>query len=618
MTYDAVPLIPRSVLFGNPTYAAPTISPDGTRLGYLAPDEGVLNVWVGPLGEPGRARPVTRDRGRGIRVFGFCHDDRTLFYLQDEGGDENWRLHLLDLESWEERCVTPYEGVQVQVLGHNRWNPETMLLAMNKDNQELHDVYRLHIPSGELTKLNDNPGFVGWLADTDLVVRGGVAMTPDSGLLIHLVDQETGEFTPWLEVPPEDAHTTGVVGYSRDGGTLYLTSSVGVNASRLVAVDVATGDQRVLAEDPAYDVGAVELDPASRTPQAVVFDKDREFWQFLDDEFARAVERVRGRLAAEGVDGELGIGRTERSDRLWLVSVTQSDGPVRYYIHDRESGAFDFLFAHRPELESYPLARMEPFAFTARDGVEVHGYVTVPRGVEPKNLPAVLNVHGGPWHRDTWGYHPEVQWLANRGYVCIQVNFRGSTGYGKRFGNLGDKQWGRAMHTDLLDALDHLAGQGLIDRERVGIMGASYGGYAALIGAAFTPEVFRCAVDMCGPSNLLTLLESIPPYWKPMLALMHAKVGNPETEKDMLWERSPLSKVDAISIPVLIAQGANDPRVKQAEAEQIVNALAEKGLPHEYLLFEDEGHGLARPENRETYYAAVERFLAEHLGGRSE
>jgi prolyl oligopeptidase PreP (S9A serine peptidase family) len=614
MTYDAVPLIPREVLFGNPTYASPTLSPDGRWLGFLAPDEGVLNVWVGPADDHTQAVPVTHDRGRGIRAYGFCHDDRTLFYLQDSDGDENWRLHLLDLRTGQERCVTPFEDVQVRILGHNRWNPTTMLLAINKDRPELHDVYSLDLTTGALEKVLDNPGYVGWMVDTDLAVQGAVSVTEDGGAVFFLVDED-GEFRPWLNVPPEDASTTNPVGFSRDGTTVYLVSSLGANAARLVAVDLATGAETVLAEDPAYDVGGVEFRPETRQPQAVIFDKDREVWSYLDEDYGRAVEELR---AALGIDGELGINRAERTDRVWLVSVVPSDGPVRYYLYDRSTKALRFLFSHKPDLAGYVLARMEPFTFTARDGLEIHGYITVPPEVERRNLPAVLNVHGGPWARDTWGYHPEAQWLANRGYVCVQVNYRGSTGYGKAFGNAGDKQWGRAMHTDLLDAIDHLVRQGLVDPTRVGVMGGSYGGYAALVGAAFTPEVFRCAIDLCGPSNLLTLIESIPPYWKPVVSMMYAKVGNPATEKDMLWERSPLSRVDNIRIPVLVAQGANDPRVKQAEAEQIVTALKEKGLPHEYLLFPDEGHGLARPENREIYYAAAERFLAEHLGGRSE
>ncbi|TDC46583.1 S9 family peptidase [Jiangella ureilytica] len=610
MTYDAVPLIPRDVLFGNPERLLPSLSPDGSRLGFVAPDEGVLNVWVGPADDPAAARPVTHDRDRGVRTFMFCHDDRTLVYLQDTDGDEDWRLYALDLETGEAALVTPQDKVTAQLLGHNRWHPTSMLVGLNADNPELHDVYRLDLATRELTKIAVNPGYAEWLIDSDHRIRGGVAMTEEGGAVVYRRGDD-GTDEPWLEISSEDFLTTGVSGFSRDGSVVYLSSSVGVNAARLLRVDLATGEETVLAEDPEYDVAGTARHPETLEPQAVMFLKERLTWTYLDPEFGAEVDRLRAQLR-----GEVGISRPVRDDRTWLVHDQLSDGPVRYYRYHRDSGELEFLFSHRPELEQYDLAEMEPFSFTARDGLTVHGYLTFPRGVERTHLPAVLDVHGGPWHRDTWGYDPEAQWFANRGYVGVQVNFRGSTGYGKAFGNAGNKQWGRAMHTDLLDAVDHLAGQGVIDPERVGIYGGSYGGYAALAGAAFTPEVFRCAVDIVGPSNLLTLLASIPEYWKPQIAFMHTRVGNPETERDMLWDRSPLSKVDQITIPVLVAQGKNDPRVKVAEAEQIVAALEEKGLDHEYLLFEDEGHGLAKPENRERFYAAAERFLATHLGGR--
>lgn len=612
MTYDAVPLIPRDVLFGNPERAAPTLSPDGSRLGFVAPDEGVLNVWVGPADDPSAARPVTHDRDRGIRTYMFCHDDRTLVYLQDTDGDEDWRLYALDLETGEATLVTPQSKVTAYILEHNRWHPTSMLVGLNADNPELHDAYRLDLETRELTKIAVNPGYAGWLTDSDLRIRGGVAMTEEGGAVVYRRGDD-GTDEPWFEIGPDDVLTTGVAGYSRDGAVAYLLSSVGVNAARVLRVDLATGEETVLAEDPEYDAAGIARHPDTLEPQAVTFVKDRKTWTFLDAEFGAEVDGVRGRLR-----GEVGISRPVRDDRTWLIHDVLSDGPVRYYRYGRDAGELEFLFSHRPELEDYELAEMEPFSYTARDGLTVHGYLTYPRGADRADLPAVLNVHGGPWHRDTWGYNPEAQWFANRGYVCVQVNFRGSTGYGKAFGNAGNKQWGRAMHTDLLDAVDHLVGQGVIDKDRVGIYGGSYGGYAALAGAAFTPDVFRCAVDMVGPSNLLTLLASVPEYWKPQIAIMHNRVGNPETERDMLWERSPLSKVDRITIPVLVAQGKNDPRVKVAEAEQIVAALEEKGLDHEYLLFEDEGHGLAKPENRERFYAAAERFLATHLGGRTQ
>ncbi|MGH8827119.1 MAG: prolyl oligopeptidase family serine peptidase [Jiangellaceae bacterium] len=613
MSYDAVPLVPRDVLFGNPERISPALSPDGTRLGFVAPDDGVLNVWVGPVDDPSAARAVTADRGRGVRVFAFCHDDRTLVYLQDTDGDEDWRLYALDLDSGDTTLVTPGENVTAMVLGHNRWHPTTMLVGLNADDAALHDVYRLDLTTRQLEKIETNPGYAGWLVDSDLQVRGGIAVTDDGGAVVHLRNRTSGADEPWLEVGPDDVSTSGVELFSRDGESVYVLSSIGVNAARLVRIELGTGAETVIAEDPEYDVAGIATDPETLEPLGVTFLKQRKEWVYLAPEFGADIDRLRAALP-----GEVGVSRTVRDDRRWLVHDVPSDGPIRYHVYDRDTNDLTYLFSHRPELDEYELAEMEPFSFTARDGLAIHGYLTVPVGVERTALPAVLNVHGGPWARDAWGYNPEAQWFANRGYVCVQVNFRGSTGYGKAFGNAGNKQWAKAMHTDLLDAAEHLVAIGLIDRDRVGIYGGSYGGYAALVGAAFTPDVFRCAVDIVGPSSLLTLLRSVPEYWKPMLALMHARVGHPDTEREMLWERSPLSRVDDIRIPILVAQGRNDPRVKVAEAEQIVAALTEKGIDHEYLLFEDEGHGLARPENRERFYRAAEAFLAKHLGGRSE
>jgi dipeptidyl aminopeptidase/acylaminoacyl peptidase len=615
MAYDANPLIPRSVLFGHPDRTNPVLSPDGRRLGFLAPDDGVLNVWVGPLDGAGEWRPVTRDRGRGIAAFGFCQDDRTLVYVQDIDGDENWRVYLLDLETGESCCATPELRVQAQILRHNRWHPTTMLLGLNIDRPELHDVYRLDLTSGGLDLVERNPGFASWIFDSDLAVRGGVTITDEGGAVIALREPGTGRFAPWRAVTPEDVPGTDVLGFTRDGRTLLLLTSGDANAARLLAVDVASGSEQVLAEDPRWDIGAVTLDPDTLEPQAVTFAKDRNEWTWLDPAFGAELTRLRASL---DVDGEIAIDRSERTDRVWLVAVMPSDGSLRYYVHDRDTGASQLLFAHKPELDRYRLAPMRPFRFDARDGLDVHGYLTFPPGAEHRRLPAVVAVHGGPWARDTWGYHSEAQWLANRGYVCIQVNYRGSTGYGKAFCSAGDKEWGRRMLDDLVDAVSFCVARGWVDRGRVAIMGASYGGYAALAAAAFTTGVFRCAIDLCGPSNLLTLLETIPPYWKPMIRFMHARVGDPASERDMLWARSPLSQVDAIDIPVLVAHGRNDPRVKQTETDQIVAALAAKALPYEYLLFDDEGHGLVRPENRERFYAGAERFLATHLGGRHE
>jgi dipeptidyl aminopeptidase/acylaminoacyl peptidase len=610
-------LIPRPILFGNPDRMGPTLSPDGSRLGYIAPEDGVLNVFVGPADGPERAVAVTHDRDRGIRDYVFCHDDRTLVYLQDTAGNEDWRLYGLDLETGESRLLTPEEKVQAQIVGHNRWAPSTMLVALNQDNPALHDLYRLDLETGSLTLDTRNPGFVRWLIDTDLQARGGLSMQPDGSIVMMRRTAERiadggDEWTPVLEIPPDDATTTEPLGFNREGDALFLLTSLDANAARLLRVDWQEFTTSVVAEDSHYDIAEVWIDPATGDPQAIVLDEERTRVVVLDPALDRDLEALRA-LGA----GELAVSRSDRADNRWLVSLSPSDGPIRFYLYDRAAGQSTYLFAHNDALDDFELAPMEPFSFTARDGLAVHGYLTFPPGPERQNLPAVLNVHGGPWGRDRWGLNAEAQWLANRGYLSVQVNFRGSTGYGKAFLKAGDKQWGGAMHDDLVDAVEHLVGEGWVDRDRVAIMGGSYGGYAALAGAAFTPNVFRCAIDLVGPSNLLTLLASIPDYWAPMRAMLYQRVGDPENDRDMLWDRSPLAHVDKIVIPLLVAQGANDPRVKQAEAEQIVAALAEKGLPHEYLLFADEGHGLAQPANREIFYARAEQFLAEHLGGRS-
>ncbi len=607
-------LIPRSVLFGNPDHTSPSVSPDGSRLGWVAPEDGVLNVWVAPRDGSAPARAVTHDRDRGVRTYAFCQDDRHLLYLQDTAGDENWRLYLLDLTAGpdaEPRLVTPGEGIQARILGHNRWHPRTVLIGMNDRTPQLHDVHALDLATGELSLVAENPGFMDWLIDSDLAVRGGHTMAPDGSATVHL--GRDGDYQPYLEIPADDAASTGVMGFTRSGAVLVL-SSIGVNATRLERHDLDAGTREVVAADEAYDIGGVWQNPETLEVQAVEVVRARQEIQLLDASLAPHLERLR----ALG-DGDLGIGRRERSGRWWIVSVSPSDGPIHFYLYDTTTGDARHLFAHRADLEKLPpgtLAPMEPFSFTARDGLEIHGYLTFPPGVERRGLPAVLNVHGGPWARDHWGFHTEAQWLANRGYVCVQVNFRSSTGYGKAFLNAGDKQWGLAMQDDLTDAVAHVVGQGWVDAERVGIYGGSYGGYAVLAGAVFTPEVYRCGVDIVGPSNLITLLASVPEYWKPMIAMMHQRVGNPETEAELLTAASPLTHVDRIRIPLLVVQGANDPRVKQAEAEQIVAALTAKDLPHSYLLFDDEGHGLAKPENRERMYAAAEAFLATHLGGR--
>ncbi len=607
------PLIPRDILFGNPERATPLLSPDGQRLAYLAPLDGVLNVWVGsPAGT--EYRPVTRDRDRGIRMYFWGRDSRHILYLQDKGGDENWRLFAVDLTSGAERELTPYAEVQVQVIDHDKHFPNDVVIAMNRDDPRRHDAYRLDLRTGTAERVAENPGnVVQWVADTKLRVRGAVASREDGGFDLLLRATEADPWAPTLSWAAEDALTSGPVSFSSDGQSLVLRDSRGANAARLVRLALSAGHLAVLAEDPDYDVAEVLIHPDTYDVQMASFIRARREWQVLDPWIAEEVDRVRGLQ-----DGDFLIyDRTDADDR-WLVGYTQDRAPASYYMYDRTAGHGAFLFTTRPALERYTLAAMEPISFAARDGLAIHGYLTYPPGLPPEKLPLVLNVHGGPWHRDVWGYHPEAQWLANRGYACLQVNFRGSTGYGKRFLNAGDREWGGKMHHDLVDAVRWAVGRGVADPERVAIYGGSYGGYAALVGATFTPELFRCAVSIVGPSNLSTFIHTIPPYWSSYRAMLYQRVGNPETEPEFLESRSPLFHVHRVKIPMLIAQGANDPRVKRAESEQIVEAMTAKGIDHQYLLFEDEGHGFAKPESRLRFYAAAERFLAKHLGGRVE
>jgi dipeptidyl aminopeptidase/acylaminoacyl peptidase len=608
-----IPVIPREVLFGNPEKSCPAISPDGSRIAWLAPVDGVLNVWVGQVGT-NDGKPVTDDTDRGVREYRWAHDNRHLLYVQDQGGDENWHLHAVDLARGGTRDLTPFDGVQTQLVATDKRFPNQVLVGLNKDNPELHDVYRVDLATGQLNLEVANPGFLSWVADAELRVRCGVAPTPDGGLAVMVRDAEDAEWRQVLLVGPEDALSTSPVAFSQDGRRLLLITSQDANTARLLRLDLTGGGRKILFEDPSYDVQDVILHPDTREPELLTVLRERAELEAVDP--ARVDELARIQAVHPGDPALLG---RDHADRTWLLAFTTDDGPVSYYAWDRAAVEATFLFMHQPRLERYQLAKMEPFAFPARDGLQLHGYLSFPPGAARSGLPAVLKVHGGPWWRDAWGFDPEAQWLANRGYLCVQVDYRGSSGYGKAFLNAGDKQWGAAMHDDLVDAIRFVIEQGWVDPARVAIYGGSYGGYAALLGATFTPDVFRCAVDALGPSNLITLIRSLPPYWKPMLVgLFYNRVGDPNTEPDFLWSRSPLSKVEQVKIPVLIAQGANDPRVKQAESEQFVAAMRDKGIPHEYLLFADEGHGFAKPANRLRFWAAAERFLAEHLGGRYE
>jgi dipeptidyl aminopeptidase/acylaminoacyl peptidase len=611
-------LIPRQLLFGNPQRAAVRISPEGDRLAWLAPVDGVLNVWVAPLENLSAAAPVTRDDERGIRQYQWAPGAGHILYLQDRGGDENWRIYSVDLDSGEEICLTPQEGVQARIAHVSHTKPHEILIAINDRNPSLHDIHRVNIDTGASELVQQNEGHLGYITDDDFAVRQALTYQPD-GSMVVLERADNG----WQErdrIGPEDSMTTSPLGYNHTGDRRYMIDSRGRDTAALFAIDTATGERTLLFEHPQADVGGIEAHPTEGAPQAVSVNYRRQEWHVLDDRIREDFARLR-----RGIEGEFTITSRTLDDTRWIVAETPADGPVRYHLYQRPAGELRFLFTNRPELETAPLAPMHDVVIRSRDGLNLVSYLTLPRASDPEGdmkpdraLPMVLLVHGGPWVRDEWGYNPLHQWLANRGYAVLSVNFRGSTGFGKEFINAGNLEWGRKMHDDLLDAVNWAVGRGIADESKVAIMGGSYGGYATLWGLTNTPEVFACGVDIVGPSNLITLAENIPPYWAPFAPVLTQRMGDWNTVEGraLLKERSPLEYVDQIRRPLLIGQGANDPRVKQQESDQIVRAMQEKEIPVTYVLYPDEGHGFARPANSLSFFAVAEAFLAEHLGGR--
>ncbi len=587
----------------------------------------MLNVFLAPVDAPDQARPLTDDRNRGVRSFAFAHDGRHLLYPQDTGGDENFRIHAVDLESGAERVLTA-EGARADIAGLSHRHPGTVVVSVNDRDPQFMDLVAIDLASGEATRIIDNDRFAGFVIDDDFQPRLAMAQTADGG--VEVFSRDGQEWQLWRQIAQEDALTTAMLGYDLSGQTLYLLDSSGRDTAALFAIEGEGGEPELLYEHPRADVGAIMADPASGKVQAVAANYLRTEWTVLDEEIAPDLDFLRGELP----EGEIHVASRSLDDRWWIVALTAADAGSRWYRYDRTDRTLAFWFDSRPELAQYNLAGMQALEIPARDGLRLVSYLTLPldsadaaagettdalqRPASP--VPLVLLVHGGPWARDAYGYNPQHQWLANRGYAVLSVNFRGSTGFGKGFVNAGDMEWGRKMHDDLIDAVQWAVDQGITSADQVAIMGGSYGGYATLAGLTFTPDTFACGVDIVGPSNLITLLDSIPAYWAPVRATFHSRMGNPETEdgRRLLEERSPINHVDKISKPLLIAQGANDPRVVQAESDQIVAAMAARGIPVTYALYPDEGHGFVRPANRLSFQAVTEAFLGRCLGGRVE
>lgn len=610
-------MIPRRLLFGPAEHAAPALSPDGELLAFLAPTDGVTGIRVGPPGGP--YTPVTATAG-SISAFRWCEDSRRLVFGADRDGDENWHLHVVDAVTGRSRDLTPFVGVQALLVAMSPECPDTVLVALNRDDPRRHDVYRLCLSTGESTRVARDEGFgtIGgtWLADRALTVRAALRPTADGGVEVLVRDGPEAGWSVALRGGRDDDIATRLLGVGADGRALHLVTSMapGADTAALCRLDLDTGHLEVRHRDPAHDVAAVLLDPERGDPFAVVVEGVRDR-QFPLDEVAAAV-LADPALVADG--GWAAIVGCDRSRRRHLVRRVDPRSPVRWYLHDAELPAGErvrVLFDDRPALLGHRLPDRRPFDLRARDGLALRGYLTVPAAEPP--WPTVLLVHGGPWARDRWRLDPDAAWLADRGYLVVQVNFRGSTGCGTRFVGAGDGEWGAAMHDDLLDTVAHAVREGWADPDRIAIMGGSYGGYAALVGATRSPELFCCAVDLCGPSDLRTLLAGIPPYWESLRALWTARLGHPERDVELLAQRSPLTRAAEIRMPLFIAQGVSDPRVPRREAEQLVAALVAAGVEHEYLPLPG-GHLTFEPDVELLLVSRVELFLAQHLGGRSE
>ncbi len=620
MSSEPSKLIPRSVLFGNPQRSNVRLSPDGKFLSYLAPSEGVMNLWVAPIGDVANAKPISQEKSRGIRSYEWTHKPGVLVFEQDSGGDENFHLFSANAATREVRDLTPIEGVQARIYSIDETDPDTILVGLNDRVPQLHDINKIYLDSGKRELVEKNPGFIGYVLDHDRKARMALAFSPKGTMQVLQSTDNEKRWQPFMEIPSEDMLTTSPAGFTKSNDQLYLIDSRNRNTAGLYVLDLASGKQTLLAEDPKADVSESITHPSKKHVQAVAVEYDRRKWIVIDDSIKADLEAL-----DRHDEGEWQITSRTFDDALWTVAYQASDGPVKYFLYDRNAKSFKFLFNNRVDLNEYKLSPMEPVIVKARDGLDLVCYLTLPRDTEKgaggkvsKPMPMVLNVHGGPWARDNWGFDPVHQWLADRGYAVISVNYRGSTGLGKEFINKSNHQWSGTMHDDLIDVVNWSVKEGIAQKDKIAIMGGSYGGYATLVGLTFTPDVFACGVDIVGPSNLVTLLENVPPYWMPILPMMTQRVGDFRTDegKAELLSRSPLTKVQEIRKPLLIGQGANDPRVKQQEADQIVGAMKAKNIPVTYVLYPDEGHGFVRPPNRLSFFAVTEAFLAKHLGGQ--
>jgi dipeptidyl aminopeptidase/acylaminoacyl peptidase len=598
--------IPMRDFFRNEQETKHRVSPDGAYISYLAPYQSRLNVFVKRL-DGGAATRVTSETARGISGY-FWKGDRIL-YVRDCGGDENFHLVSVDLSGQDLKDLTPGDKVQAQIIDTLFEDDSHIIVAHNRRDPEVFDVFRTNVITGEEILIAQNPGNITeWKTDHDGRLRVAVTTDGVNRTLLYR-EREADEFRAVLTTGFKETLVLQLFDF--DNRRLYVSSNRGRDTTAIVIFNPVTAcEEEVLFEHPDADVSSMTYSRKRKVLTAITYDTWKTQYRFLDGQTEEMFDSLRSKLPGY----EIALKSHDRNEDKFIVVAHSDKVPGKTYLLDRTARTLEFICDQAPWIPESELAEMRAVQYTSRDGLTIHGYLTLPRGLAAKSLPVVINPHGGPWYRDTWVYNPEVQFLANRGYAVFPMNFRGSTGYGRTFWQASFKQWGKAMQDDITDGVQWLIDQGIADPERIAIYGGSYGGYATLAGVSFTPKLYAAAIDYCGVSNLFTFINTIPPYWKPYLEMLYEMIGHPEQDKALLEATSPALHAARIQTPLLIAQGANDPRVKKAESDQIVEALRKRGVEVEYLVKDNEGHGFENEENRFDFYSALEQFLARYLG----
>ena len=603
--------IPLENFFKNPEKIDYQVSPDGTYFSFMAPYENRLNLFVQKIGSDTTIR-ITSETERDITASMWAGNNRILF-IKDTGGDENYQLYGVNIDGSDLKSYTNFPNVRTTIIDPLRKIDSLVIIGMNKRNPQVFDPYRLNLNTGELTLLAENPGNIqGWMTDHDGKLRVANAIVDGVNNQILYRETEDQPFQPVLTTNFKETVSFAV--FTPDNKMVYALTNIGRDKTALVLMDPKTCEEKeVLYMNDKYDISDLNYSEKKNRLTVVACEGHKDMIRHY---FDKEEEEIRKKLEAQLPGYNVGVTSMSKDENIRMIYAGNDRTYGTYYLYNVKENKLTKVADIAPWIKEEEMCAMNPITYTSRDGLTIEGYLTLPKGYtmeNAKNLPVVVNPHGGPWIRDSWGYNPEVQFLASRGYAVLQMNFRASTGYGRKFTELGYKQWGQTMQNDITDGVKWLIKEGIADPKRVAIYGASYGGYATLAGVTFTPDLYACAVDYVGVSNLLSFMNTIPPYWKPMLDMMHEMVGDPATDKEMMEKYSPVFHVDQIKAPLFIAQGANDPRVNKAESDQMVEALKKRGVEVEYMVKENEGHGFSNEENKFDFYRAMEKFLDKYL-----